>query len=248
MNLWTAHCQEMTKEFQKHTPHQIPHTMNNIIDLMDDDKDSCGDLVLFWEKWLAKGSSPVAMILLKNYQSPDDYFRSTYNQILQDNLRYSKDKGYYCKVMSIDERNNRLNELYEINAGVIIQQEVSKKENHLKYPVKVEKLKDVCDLHFSQLYGVFTSEDKWVGYISADFCGQLGAALQVIVHEGYKEDNFIDLLWYFFVKDIMENIPKVQFVICGLWLDGRTEELRSWKWSVGLHPIFPGNRKMVFGY
>jgi len=246
-DLWLAHCQEMTKEFQKHTPHQIPHIMSNMIDLMDDDEDSCGDSILFWERWLARGSSPIAMLLLKDYSNSDDYFMKGYNQTARNRLRYSENKGYYCRIISTEERNERLDELHEINNSLESRQGLPMREESKKYPKKAEDSKNICNLHFNRLYGAFTADDKWVGYVSGVFCGELAAASQILGHGDYMKDDFMILLWFFFVKDIMENITNVKYVIYSLWLDG-TEGLRTWKKSVGLRPIFPGNRKMVFGY
>ncbi|RLC65108.1 MAG: hypothetical protein DRI01_01925 [Chloroflexi bacterium] len=245
--IWKDFCEEMTKEFQKATPHLIPHRLTEFIDLMDDDEDYCGDRILFWEKWLVKTRAPVAMLLVKEYEDVDDYFKRGYNQTARNRLRHARKAGYRCRVMTAEERNDRLDELYEINTSKEIRQGRPMRENYRRYPEKAKEPEFHCKLHFDKLYGCFTKEDKWVGYISGNFCGELAAVAQILGHGDYMKDDFMYLLWYYFIEDIMDNIPNVKYVIYSQWLDG-TDGLRYWKRSVGLKPVITSQDRMSYGY
>jgi len=232
-NIWDAQIKEMFGE--------SPKTLFQAIDLKDDDRDGvCGELVIFWEKWL-NSSLPIALIDLTLYKDAEDYFKRGFNQTARNRTRYAERKGYTCRVMDVKERNARLDEIYVINTSKDVRQGNSMRQNYIDYPQPIVEPNESCDLHFRKWFGVFTPDNTWVGYIVGVFAGELAAAGQILGgqipgHNVQVKDGFMWLLWKFFVEDVISHNIQVKYIIYSRWGDG-TEGLRYWKHSVGLNPV-----------
>ena len=220
-----------------------PKTLLAPIDLRDDDRDGvCGELVMFWEKWL-NSSLPIALIDLTSYKDAEDYFKKGFNSTAQNRTRYAERKGYTCRIMDLKERNTRLDELHAINTSKDVRQGNPMRQNYIDYPQPIVEPKESCDLHFRKWYGAFAPNGTWIGYIVGVFAGELAAAGQILGNGNCAKDDFMYLLWKFFVEDVIsENIQlkciirnDVKYIIYSRWGDGG-EGLRYWKHSVGMVP------------
>ena len=228
MGIWDKQIEEMFG-----TP---PKTLLSPIDLMDDDKDGvCGELVMFWEKWL-NSSLPIALIDLTSYKDAEDYFKKGFNSTAQNRTRYAERKGYTCRVMKLEERNERLDELHAINTSKDVRQGNPMRQNYIDYPQIAIEPNESCDLHFRKWYGAFSPDNTWIGYIVGVFTGELAAAGQILGHSDYAKDDCMYGLFKFFVLDIISNHIQVKYIIYSRWNDG-TEGLRYCKHSVGFSPV-----------
>lgn len=176
----------------------------------------------------------LAIIPLKCYSDFDDYFVKCFSSKIRYKYRKVFEDGYKCRVLSINERNARLNELFEINTSAD-ERQGKMNEKYFQYPEEITQ--NNCNYHFHKYYGAFSPDDIWIGYIQVDFCGEWANLIYILGHQKYmdeyKRGSFMLALWVCMVKDIIENHSRVKYIQYHLMNVG-TPGLQEWKAKVGL--------------
>lgn len=212
--------------------------LNNTIDLKENTL-SCTPQCKEYLDYISGYASPtdmtLAVIPFKNYKDADDFFARSYSRSTRYLYRKVVEDGYTFKKLSTQDRNSRLEELYAINTSTDERQSGKMKETYYKYPKPLEE--NTCPYHFLQTYGAYNSEDAWIGYMDMIFAGEWCSAKHLLGHQVHmdscKRGSFMVNLWFFMVKDVMENHPGVNYIQYHLMGVGNPG-LDQWKKRVGL--------------
>ena len=179
----------------------------------------------------------LAVIPVNDYANAGDFFIRAFGKNLRHQYRQVERDGYYCSPLSVTERNNRLDELYAINTSASERQGGAMNETYFEYPKPMEQEK--CPYHFHRVYGVFSPDHIWIGYIDLLIAGNWAATIHILGHQAYldscKKGSFMVGLWFCMVRDIFENHPSVKFIQYHMMNVGTTG-LQEWKKRVGLQP------------
>jgi len=177
----------------------------------------------------------LAVINLQDFIDFDDFMMKAVGKQCRRDYRRALKEGYYVKVMSVEEQNNRRDELYAINASAEIRQGNKMSEEYFVYPDAVVPFE--CPLHFHKTYGVFSKEHTWVGYIYTRYCGEVASILKILGHLKYMGTiSFMMVLLFGIIKDIMEQHPVVKYFEYHL-IDAGTQGLQNWKHNTGFRPV-----------
>ncbi len=131
----------------------------------------------------------LAVINLKQYKDFEIFFNTAIGKHRRSEYRKALKEGYYARELSIEERNDRRDELFAINTSAG-ERQGKMSEEYLSYPQKVEEYN--CSFHFYKIYGVFSSDDTWIGYIYPRFCGEVVRTYRILGHAKYfGKINFI---------------------------------------------------------
>jgi len=199
--------------------------------------DACIEIVDYMEEYINETKESedfiMAVVHLKEFNGFVDFFMNCIGTKRRGEYRAALNAGYYTKVLSVAERNQRRDELFAINTSTTERQgEMS--EEYFKYPT--EACEYICPYHFQKFYGVFTPDNKWIGYISPRFCGEAVATYRILGHAAYLgKINFMLLLMLNVIKDIYEHHPNVHFLDYHLMYVGK-QGLQDWKKNVGFKP------------
>lgn len=184
----------------------------------------------------------LAALSIDDYISADDFFMRAFGKNTRYQYRQIEKEGYSCRNLTITERNSRLDELYAINTSASERQGGAMNETYFKYPIPW--LKEDCQYHFHNVYGVCSPENIWIGYIDLLLVGNWAATIHILGHQAYlescKKGSFMVNLWFCMVKDIIENYPSVKYIQYHMMNVGNPG-LQEWKKRVGLQStsIFP---------
>ena len=172
----------------------------------------------------------LAVIALQKYRGFDDFFKTRINSKRRNQYRKAIKEGYYTRVVEPEERNRRREELYSINTSTDERQGKMSEEYSL-YPEEVHKYE--CEYHFHKTYGVFTSDNKWIGYMYPRYCGAIVRTFRILGHAKYFGNiNFMLLLVFDFIKDLYINSPNVHYYMYHVMSSGN-EGLQKWKKDAG---------------
>lgn len=180
----------------------------------------------FWREWL-KSEIPAAILELDG-REPMKYFNATAANRYRHGLR----TGYCATSISWSDRDEFLQDIFEINTSLPDRQGKPMKSNYLEQPKPMLEPAAVCVDHHSSFIGCF-KDDKLVGYISANFCGELAAASQIIGHGDHLKNGVMLVLWAEFVRAC--QCRAIRIIVYSRWSDGK-EGLKYWKHSVGMKP------------
>jgi hypothetical protein len=177
----------------------------------------------------------LAVLSIEEYASVDDFFMRAFGKNTKYQYRQIEKEGYNCRNMTIEERNGRLDELYAINTSASERQGGTMNESYFEYPKPW--VKEDCQHHSHKVYGVFSPENNWIGYIDLLIVGNWAATIHILGHQNYlnscKRGSFMVNLWYCMVKDIIENHLCVRFIQYHMMEVGNPG-LQEWKKRVGL--------------
>jgi hypothetical protein len=194
-------------------------------------EDSC-DMPKFWNGFIKDNSGGIAGIDLNNFTGIDDYIQKAYNQTARNLYRRALRAGVCAREITMDERNQRLDELHAINISAPMRQGKPMSEGYLQYPRPYGELNpERCPHHFAKWIGVFDGNGKWVGYHVGNYCGNFAATSTILGHAEHLKDNIMLVLWAEFVRQCMDH--GIRYATYYLMNSG-TQGLQHWKRSVGL--------------
>ena len=193
-------------------------------------QDGC-DMPVFWEGFINANAGGIAMVDLSVFNSFDEYIQKAFNATARNLYRRALRAGVCAREVTMDERNQRLDELFEINTSAETRQGKPMSEGYLKRPEPMTESKQ-CPNHYTKWLGVFDGNGKWVGYHVGHYCGNFSATSTILGHAGYLKDNIMLVLWGEFIRQCMGN--GIRFASYYLMNSG-TDGLKHWKRSVGLH-------------
>ncbi len=184
---------------------------------------------LFWEKWIKGGVS--AVIDLTQFNDSNEYFMSI-TPTKRNDYRQSLKRGYDSWEISLDERNNLLDDIYDIHTS---KQKRQGREMSEAYRKEVKPISEFqCIEHSGLFFGCFTECDKLVSYILVSQMGEAWFLSMIIGHGDHLKD--------FVMVNVLMEVVRVAFdrgVRCigyHRW-DNGTKGLQFWKRSVGFKPI-----------
>ena len=192
--------------------------------------DGC-EMPVFWERFIQANAGGIAYIDLSRFNSLDDYIQKAFNATSRNLYRRALRAGVCAREIMMDERNQRLDELYEINTSASVRQNKPMSEGYLKRPEPMSEPVQ-CPNHYTKWLGVFDGNGKWVGYHVGYYCGNFSATSSILGHSGYLNQNVMLVLWAEFIRQCMNN--GIRYASYYLMNSG-TEGLKHWKRSVGLH-------------
>lgn len=203
----------------------------------------CSNILLDVEEYLIASKEEddfvLAVINLKDYANFDDFLLKGIGNKRRAEYRKALRDGYYVKILTAEERNNRRDELYAINTSTNERQGIMSEE-YSQYPQNIDSF--TCSHHFQKTYAVFASDNTWIGYIYPRFCGEMVRTYRILGHANYMvKSNFMVLLLFSMVKDIMENHTAAKYLMYHLMHVG-SQGLQDWKKNAGFKPVrFVGN-------
>jgi hypothetical protein len=173
----------------------------------------------FWNDYIQKYDN-IACVILSEKTSLNSTGRNLRNKAIK--------LGYTCNYVSYKERNNLLNDIYEINISSINRQGKRMKESYLEYPKEMTE-NFTCDNHYSNWYGCF-NDGKLVAYIVGAYCGNMVAFSMILGHAQYLNDGIMYLLSEY----VMNQSYSLGCAYCtySRWSDG-TDGLRTFKHNLG---------------
>ena len=204
---------------------------------------SCREIITDVKEYLTLSKEnedfELAVIDLTQFRTFDDFLMSAIGRKRRAEYRKAIKEGYYTKVLSVEEMNNRRDELFAINTSTDKRQG-KMSEEYSKYPEEIKEL--TCPYHFQKTYAVFAPDDTWIGYIYPRFCGDVVRTYRILGHAKYMgKINFMILLMFHTVKNLIENYPEAKYFIYHLMNVG-SQGLQDWKKNAGFKPTrFVGN-------
>jgi len=188
-----------------------------------------------WRSWsqLLKDPAGWAILDLTRVTGLQHYIGTCMNSTAGNRYRYSLKHGYTSRALTWAERNERLDQLHAVNTSSDIRQGRPMAEHYRNYPAVITGNR-TCDKHYSEFIGVFNASDTLVGYITANFFGEMAASSQILGHAEHLKAGIMLNLWTHFVQICLER--GIKGIIYSRWSDGH-DSLRYWKHSVGLRPM-----------
>lgn len=147
--------------------------------------------------------------------------------------RQSINKGFNSQLITWDERTAYLADVHAINTSKLIRQGKPLGKSYQDAPVPITGRR-ICAHHYSLFIGCLSSDGRLVAYISANFCGDLVAASQIMGHGNFLKHGIMVNLWHEFMRICSER--GVRAVVYSRWNDG-FDGLKFWKKSVGMKPM-----------
>lgn len=176
----------------------------------------------------------LAVIDLKEYSGFDDFLAKAISSKRRNEYRKAISSGLYVRSLSVQERNDRRDELYAINTSATERQgEMS--EEYFQYPQ--EEAESACRYHYHITYGVFAPDNVWIGYIYLRFCGEYAATFRILGHVAYfGKNNFMLFLLLKMIEDLYLNYPEIRYLNYHLMNVGKPG-LQEWKKNAGFKPV-----------
>lgn len=184
-----------------------------------------------WHQYL-QGDLPSAVLFIKGI-SIGKYIDEFLNATARNRYRYSIKAGYESRMITWEDRNNYLNDIYEVNTSAPVRQGREMSEGYKKQPERYSGVMHECPHHYVRFIGCF-KDGKLVGYISAHFCGEMAAASQILGHAAHLKHGIMLNLWVKFIEECMAR--RITTVVYSRWKDG-TDGLKYWKHSVGMRSL-----------
>ena len=188
----------------------------------------------------------LAALAIDNYAGADDFFGRVFGENTRYQYRQIEKEGYSSRNLPIAERNSRLDELYAISTSASERQGGAMNETYFEYPKPLEE--EDCSYYFHKVYGAFSPDNVWIGYIDLLFVGNWAALIHIFGHLAYldlcKKGSFMVSLWFCMVKDIIENYPTVKYIQYHM-MDVGNPGLQKWKKRVGLRPTKKFNALLI---
>ncbi len=212
--------------------------INNNINLSKTDycNTQCNEIIDDVEKYLKLSKDnddfELAVINLKEYKTFDDFLIAI-GRKRRGEYRRAKREGFYTKILLAEERNDRREELFAINTSTE-ERQGKMSDEYLSYPKEVKEY--TCQHHFQKTYAVFTPDNTWIGYVYPRFCGEVVRVYRILGHAKHMgKINFMILLLFDVVKDLIENHPDTKYFMYHLMNVG-SQGLIDWKKNAGFKP------------
>ena len=171
----------------------------------------------------------VALIDLTNFSNFDEYYKSINGK---NSAAYYSRKALRRKYKFIEiDRNDFIDDIYEINTSKPIRQGRKMAKNYL---IKVEKYKDEDNYRY---FGVINDKGKLVAYCSIGFYGEFAVIVNLLGHAKYLNDGIMYLMMVEFNK-IMFNEYKekgYKYIMYDTYF-GANEGLKMFKRKLGYKP------------
>lgn len=190
--------------------------------------DQCREYI-YWSDYMKTETDSAVITLPPTFGTWFDKWMPTKRNLYRQSIR----KGFTSRLMTWDERTAYLDDIHSINTSKIIRQGKPLSQSYQDLPKPITGRK-TCEHHYSLFIGCLSSEGKLVAYISANFCGDLAAASQIIGHGNFLQHGIMVNLWYEFMRICSER--GVRAVVYSRWSDG-FDGLKFWKESVGMKPM-----------
>lgn len=175
----------------------------------------------------------LAVIDISRFVSIEQYISRAMNATSGNRFRFSQKQGYTSRILSWEERNQRIDEIHLINTSMQVRQGREMAENYREKPKPITG-NHLCNDHHSYFIGTFDKNNSLVAYISVNVCGEMTAASQILCHADHLKPGAMLNTWVKFIE-LSRNAGK-KFAVYGHWADG-LDGLRHWKKSVGLSPL-----------
>lgn len=189
----------------------------------------CEDLIQSWKR----GFHPDREFAILELPESIEEYKKMLIPTFRNRLNHSIRLGYHSKQMTNEERNERLDQLYAINTSVAVRQGREMSASYHEYPVKYTGV-HTCKLHYSVLFGVFSPDNVWCGYISILVLNDFVNISQILGHGEYlKKTGIMINLWVKVMEFCIEkNLKNIMYYEYYSGNDG----LIFWKKSVGMRP------------
>ena len=197
----------------------------------------CTDIISHIAGYIEESSDTeefvLAVIDLKEYNGFDDFLAKAISSKRRNEYRKAISSGLSVRLLSVQDRNDRREELYAINISATERQgEMS--EEYFQYPPEVDE--SACRCHYHKTYGVFTPGNEWIGYVYLRFCGEFTATFRILGHAAYfNKGNFMLFLMLKLIQDLYLNHPEIRYLNYHLMYVGKPG-LQEWKKNAGFKP------------
>lgn len=192
--------------------------------VVDLQPDACS-IYSFWDEYIKRYTDIAAVWVGDSLE-----YRSPLNSTGRNIRNKARRKGYYCRLLSLEERNGLLDSIHEINISKEIRQGRPMSAGYTEYP-KAYSTDYSCKKHYGQWIGCFDSGGKMVGYIVAQVCGSLCASSMVMGHGDYLGDGIMYLLYDYFME--FAHGDGCDVIVYSRWSDGG-DGLRAFKHNIGM--------------
>lgn len=181
----------------------------------------------FWRGWLAThGKRAAARMVDADLKA---YCYDGLSATMRNRLRFAERNDYTSRVLSVQEFNQRVDEVWQIRCSTPERQGLPMR------PAYMNKPNPLPDLEYNTIYGCFTPDDVLVAYIIGQYTRWLAAASTIIGHYKHIGNSGVMVkVWFEFMTDVIQRGSR--YVVYSKWTDG-TDGLRAWKRSVGLQEI-----------
>lgn len=187
--------------------------------------DQCREY-LYWSEYVKTQTESAVITLPPTFETPFDKWSPTKRNLYRKSVKL----GFSSRLLTWDERTDYLNDIHAVNTSKIIRQGKLLSQSYQEMPVPITGRKS-CEYHYSSFIGCFSTTGQLVAYISANFCGDLAAASQIIGHGNFLRYGIMLNLWHEFTRICEEKGIKV--IVYSRWSDG-FDGLKFWKSSVGM--------------
>jgi hypothetical protein len=179
----------------------------------------------YWADWLPKHGNLAAARRVD--ADLDNYLFNGLSQTARNRVRFAWRNGFESRIFTVEEYNERLDEIYAIRSSTPVRQGNPMRESYLRRPIALE-YRD-----YNTLYGCFNPDGVLVAYIIGQYTRWLAAASTIIGHADYiGNTGAMYQVWFEFIKDVIGR-GDLRYIVYSKWTDGK-DGLREWKHSVGL--------------
>lgn len=193
----------------------------------------CEALYQDWRAYL-KSDEPSAVLDLTPFKEwPQDYYLKGLNATARNRYRFSCKAGYTSRLLTWEERDAYLDDIYRINTSADVRQGRPMSDSYKSCVRSFTTAQNECAVHNTRFIGCFDKNGICVAYVSAHFCGKLAAASQILGHAKHLKNGIMLNVWMEFIGECFTR--GIEKVVYSRWKDG-TDGLKYWKHSVGMKP------------
>ena len=179
-------------------------------------------------KIIRNKSLGVSLIDLYKYESFENYYKS---------INGKNSAAYYARkalkrsyqFLEID-RNNYIDDIYEINTSAEIRQGRKMSESYLK---KIEKYTNESNYRY---FGVIDKNGKLVSYCNIGFYGEFSLISTLLGHKNYLNDGIMYLMLIEFIRLMFDEYKNkgYRFIMYDTFF-GASEGLKKFKQKIGFN-------------
>lgn len=187
---------------------------------------ACVALVEQEHATLDKPTYSTGVSIMRSPTDVDQYL--TEHRTFRKRVLRARRKGYHVRPI---EPRDHFGELLAINRSTPRRQGRAMSESYTDLrPTTAPMQRYLCPLHNIVMYGVFSEQDRLVGYATMYRCGDLLHVSQFLGHASFLDDGIMYLL----VADILERNAPWPSVLFYNRHDSGTDGLRFFKERIGL--------------
>ena len=162
-----------------------------------------------------------ALIDLRRFDTLEEYMK-THRQNAR-NAKKAKSRGYiFCEI----DRNNHINDIYEINTSLEDRQGRSMDASYLERVSYYEPLKNY------RYYGILNRDGRLMAYCNLGICGDFAIFNQLLAHR--SNDGIMNLLMLEAVSQFI-NDSTVKYIMYDTYF-GANAGLKEFKTTIGCSP------------